>query len=78
MKYIEELNSGDCFNYDNKSYLITSDFKKDNSKLCINLESGFPKWFLPEIIVKKIEIYTLDESNNIVPIKETKKDEIQK
>ena len=78
MKYIEELFSGDCFKSENRLFIITSDFKKDNSKLCFDLESGFPKWFLPETIIDKIEIYTLDESNNILPIKETKKDEIQK
>jgi hypothetical protein len=78
MQYIEELLCGNCFKSEDKFFIISSDFKKDSSRLSINLDSGFPRWFSADTIVEKIQIYTLDESNNILPIKETKKDEIQK
>lgn len=72
MKYIEELNNGDSFIYNDIKFLLTSDFKKDGSKLAYSLDNGNAKWFSPSDIVEKIQIYTMDESNTILPIKETK------
>ena len=75
MKYIEELASGDSFTYNNISYLITADFKSNGQKLAYSLIDGFAKWFDPSTIIEKINLYTLDEKNNILPIKEQKKEE---
>jgi len=69
MKYIEELDPGNIFSYNNNIYLLTIDFKKNRSKLAFSLKDGTPLWFEPECIVEKISLYTLDPSNNITPIK---------
>lgn len=75
MKYIEELTNGDCFLYENSVYLLTSDFKKDGSRLCYRIDMGFPKWFEPTVVVENTEIYRMDQHNNIIPIRETKKND---
>ena len=68
MKYLEELKSGDCFVYKNQNFLLTSDFKKDNSKLCYSLNDGYAKWMSSQEIVEPLILYTLDKDNNIVAI----------
>lgn len=73
MKYIEELEAGDCFISDNKFYLLTCDHKASGSRLCFCLSNGLPQWFEPSTIVSENPVYSLDSNNNIVPIKESKK-----
>ena len=68
MKYLEELKSGDCFVYKHQNFLLTSDFKKDNSKLCYSLNDGYAKWMSSQEIVEPLILYTLDKDNNIVAI----------
>lgn len=68
MNYIEELKSGDCFVYEHKYFVTTIDFKKNNDRLAISLADGSPKWFKSDSIINKIEIYTLDKANTIIPI----------
>lgn len=68
MKYLEELKNGDCFVYKNQNFLLTSDFKKDNSKLCYSLNDGYAKWMSSQEIVEPLILYTLDKDNNIVAI----------
>jgi hypothetical protein len=75
MKYLEEINNGDCFLYDNYVYVLTSDFKKNGSKLAYRLDNGFPKWFESSTIIEDIQIYRMDKNNNIIPIKETPKND---
>jgi|688.fasta_scaffold00642_68 hypothetical protein len=75
MKYLEEIKNGDCFIHDNFVYLLTSDFKKDGSKLSYRLDNGFPQWFNNTVIVEDIQIYRMDKQNNIIPIKETTKND---
>lgn len=69
MKYIEELSYGDSFSYQDQLYILTSDFKKDGSKLCIKLDTGLPFWLNSNTIVDITPIYRLDTDNNIVAIK---------
>lgn len=76
MKYLEELSHGESFTYENNIFLLTSDFKKDDTKLCYNLSSGFAKWIKSDAIVDICPIYTLNKENNIVPIKEYKKSDV--
>lgn len=71
MKYIEELSNGDSFKFNNKVFLLTSDFKKSGAKLAYSLEDGSPKWFDSQAIVESLQIYTLDNENNTIPIKIT-------
>ena len=75
MKYIEELLVGSCFLYKNNYYILTADFKSNHQKLCYDLNSGFPKWIFGDTIVDHIQIYTMDEKNTIIPIKEIKKED---
>jgi hypothetical protein len=74
-KYIEELHCGDTFIYNNLIFLITSDFKKNKSRLAFNLSSGQPKWFESSVIVNISPIYILDSENNIIAIKQSKETE---
>lgn len=67
MKYIEELLPGDCLSLNSSIYIVTTDFKK-NSRLCIELKTGQPKWILFDKSVEKISIYALDEDTNFYPI----------
>lgn len=75
MKYIEELSVGDSFQVDNNIFIITSDFKKNGDRNCVNLANGFSRWMESNTVVDICPIYTLDTDNNITPIKPTKKDE---
>jgi hypothetical protein len=72
MNYIEELNAGDAFMYEDINYVLGIDFKKTGDRLAICLTNGNPKWFSANSIVKKISLYTIDAMNNILPIKENK------
>lgn len=73
MKYVEELVSGDTFTFKDKVYLITSDFKSNNQRLCYSLNDGFPSWMTSDTIVDHSPVYILDKDNNTVPVKITKK-----
>jgi hypothetical protein len=75
MKYIEEIYSGDCFIIDNKPYLLTTDFKSNGCKLAFSLENGCPRWVKNKDIIEIMPVYRLDIDNNIIPLKETKKDD---
>jgi hypothetical protein len=69
MIYIEELQPGDVFIYNNIIYLLTVDFNTKLYKLCFNLKDGSPRWMKPSDMVEKINLYTLDKDNNIISIK---------
>lgn len=64
---------GNCFILNNKYFLLTIDFKSNNKKLCYGLGDGCPLWLDGETIVEDTQIYTMDEKNTIIPIKETQK-----
>lgn len=72
MNYIEELKSGDTFVFENSLYVLGIDFKKSGDRLAISLTNGVPKWFDTSSIVVKTPIYTLDATNNIIPVIENK------
>lgn len=74
-KYIEELESGDCFKFQDNYWICGSDFKKNGSRSALSLCTGFCRWFEPDSVVIPIQVYTMDKDNNIIAIKETKKDE---
>lgn len=76
MKYIEELSSGMTFTYNDKIFLLTCDHKSNGSRLCYSLTDGTPQWLQPSEIVNHCPVYSLDTSNNIVPVKETKNENI--
>lgn len=72
MKYIEELEHGDCFSYNNQKFLLTADFKSSGDRLCYNLINGSSSWMKSNSMVDVCPIYTLDDNNNISPVKQTK------
>lgn len=69
MKYLEEITSGDFFTYDNKVFLLTSDFKKNGARMAINTIDGFPLWLNGNTIVETTILYKLDAENNVIAIK---------
>lgn len=73
MKYIEELEIGEFFKFQENLYINTSDFKKDGSRLVLNLRTGSFNWLKKDDMVDLLDVYTLDESNNFVAIKEREK-----
>jgi len=70
MKYIEELENGDCFLYNTATFVITADFDRNRNRFCINLSTGTPRWFTPETMVEKNPIFILDDNSNILPVKQ--------
>lgn len=74
MKYLEELKHGECFKFNNDLFILTSDFKNNETRLCYNLSSGFPKWLNNNSMVDICPIYTLSQENNLTPVKEYKSD----
>jgi hypothetical protein len=73
MQYLEELIPGDCFESEIGSFIVTTDFKKDGNRLCINLKTGISRWLESNYLVEKLDIFKLDKENNIIAIKERTK-----
>lgn len=76
MKYLEELVSGECFEFNNNYFILTQDFKKNGDRSCIQLNTGFNKWLKADSIVKIADIFTMDKDSNIIAIKERIKDNV--
>lgn len=74
MKYLEELGHGDCFTLEDNNYIVTSDFKQDGKKLCVNLKTGFFNWIKPDTTVDNIDIFKFDKDSNIIAIRERNKE----
>ena len=75
MEYLEELSTGDCFELNGSYYIVTTDFKKNGYKLCLDLKTGYGKWLKPDESVENIDIFTFDKDSNMMPIKERKKEQ---
>lgn len=69
MKYIEELEFGDCFFYKNELFILTNDFGSNSKHKCISIQDGSSRWFKEDSTVQQQEIYILDNENNISPVK---------
>lgn len=74
--YIEELSNGDCFDYKNMKYVLSSDHKKSGDRLCLCLIDGSSRWLKSDTIIEKTQLFFMDKDNNIVAIKESKKDNV--
>lgn len=74
--FIEELSNGDCFDLSGSMFLITSDRKKDGSRLCISLKDGNSRWLKSDCMVSKISLFYTDIDGNIIAIKETSKQDV--
>lgn len=75
MNYIEELKCGDTFSYKEEKFVVTTDFKKNGSRLCTNLADGTQRWLEPSEIIGKFSVYYIDNDNNIIPLKKDSDDE---
>lgn len=73
-KFLEELEPGSFFEFDNKRFLLTSDFKKNGDKFCIDIDNGQARWIKPDAHIHYINLYAMDINNNFNPIKEIKSD----
>lgn len=76
MKYIEELKPGDAFAYRSNFFVATVDKRSGGRVLCYNLKDGTPRWLKAHEMVEISQVFVLDEENNIVAIKETKKEDV--
>lgn len=77
MKFLEDLSSGDCFKLEDNFYIVTSDFKLGKhaqSRSCVSLKDGTFRWISSNSMVETIPIVSIDQNSNIIPVKETKKD----
>lgn len=75
MKYLEELVPGEAFTYKKQNYILTTDYKKNLDRLCINLSNGLGAWLASSTIVDKEPVYFIDNNNEIIPLRKTIKDE---
>jgi hypothetical protein len=82
MKYLEELNSGDLFLWNNDKFILTTDFKKSkedkSKKMAINIHNGFIQWIIEDAIVEDLDLYYRDKDANIVALKERKNEYTEK
>lgn len=72
MKYLEELGGGDLFIYEDKKYVLTSDYRirnKKDQKQCISMGNGFSRWLDASTIVDFLDLYYRDIDGNILPLK---------
>lgn len=73
MKYLEEIDPGTFFIYQNCEYIVTTDFKKNNDRLCVSLKDGSMRWFSASDSIEVISIYKMDGANNLIDLKPTQK-----
>lgn len=73
MKYLEEISPGDCFIFENKPFILTTDFKRSGDRLSYRLDNGKPFWLKPNVVIDINPIYYLDKDNNLIPLKTTPK-----
>lgn len=75
MNYIEELASGETFCIGEEKFIVTTDFKKNGSRLCINLDDGSHRWLKSSEIINKMPVYYIDNENNILPLRKLKNEQ---
>mgnify|MGYP001236900986 CR=1 FL=1 len=69
MKYIEEIEPGQSFVYQEDNFLMTSDFKKSGDRLSISLTNGVSRWMGASETVDLVVLYTIDEESNLKHIR---------
>jgi len=70
MTYIEELDNGECFIFNDDYYIVSCDFNSQKKRFCINLVDGNARWFKGNTIVKNFDIYRIDDDNNLIMVKQ--------
>lgn len=64
MKYLEELKAGDCYIFNKELFVVTTDFKRDGSRMVVNLSSGTTRWMDGSSVCDTVQIFTIDNENN--------------
>lgn len=64
MKYLEELKAGECCSIAKELFIVTTDFKRDGSRMIVNLNSGILRWMDGSTTCDTSSIFTLDNENN--------------
>lgn len=78
MKYIEEMKSGQSFEHNGDTFVVSSDFKKNGHRLCISFKNGNSRWFGPSEIVESVDLYTIDKESNFISIEQGDADDSDK
>jgi hypothetical protein len=82
MKYLEELNAGDLFLWNNDKFILTTDFKQSkedkSKKMAINIQNGSVQWIIEDAIIEDLDLYYRDKDANIVALKERKNEYTEK
>lgn len=63
------MSHADCFEYQDNLYILTTDFKKNGERNCINLKTGCTQWFKGNTKVSESSLYSIDKDNNFYPLK---------
>lgn len=66
MKYIEEINNGQIFYFENKFYVLSADLKKNNTKnkhMCIQINSGLIRWLDSDTMIEIVPVFYQDKEN---------------
>jgi len=75
--YLEELISGDSFeesvcSCDCKTnrlrFILTTDFKRNGTKMCVCLNTGEIRWLADNAIVNKIDLYEISQEDSTIQI----------
>lgn len=77
MKFIEELKPGECFKLSEDFFIVSGDYKKSKEGIlrsCIEIKTGLSKWLKDNEVIEPTPIFTLDRDSNIIPIRETEKE----
>ena len=69
MKYIEEIDTGSSFAYQNSIFVLTSDFKQNGQRKAIDLSNGLSRWFDGDIMCEVTDLFILDKNNNLIKVK---------
>jgi hypothetical protein len=70
-KYIEELHSGESFEFNKGVYTLTTDYKKDGKKLAVSHSDGSLRWINQDEMIVPVDVYKIDAENTIVKIRES-------
>jgi hypothetical protein len=76
MKFLEEIEPGLAFKFNNEYFLATTDFKEKNKnqfRYSISMNNGAGRWIGSNELIDLAPLFTVDSQGTIIPIKETKK-----
>lgn len=73
---ISKLLFGSTFLFNNEMYILSQDCNRKNQRNCISLNNGSSKWIDEQTEVAPAPVYTLDDKNNFIPLKEDGKYEL--